>query len=55
MSIMPKFEFLVVMPSGNIKGFDDKGTAKAYINNYYYFLAYVKKQPPNNMFGGLEF
>lgn len=37
MSIIPKFEYLLVMPSGNIKGFHDEETAKAYINNYYYF------------------
>ena len=37
MSIMPNFEYLLVMPSGNIKGFNDEETAKAYINNYYYF------------------
>ena len=49
MSIMPKFEFLVVMPSGNIKGFDDKGTAKAYINNYYYF-----KTRDNDVVGAYE-
>ena len=34
MSIMPSFEYLLVMPSGNIKGFNDQETAKAYINNY---------------------
>ena len=37
MSIMPSFEYLLVMPSGNIRGFHDEETAKAYINNYYYF------------------
>ena len=28
MSIMPNFEYLLVMPSGNIKGFNDEETAK---------------------------
>lgn len=37
MSVMPNFEYLLVMPSGNIRGFHDEETAKAYINNYYYF------------------
>lgn len=37
MSIMPNFEYLLVMPSGNIIGFNDEETAKSYINNYYYF------------------
>ena len=37
MSIVPSFEYLLVMPSGNIMGFHDEETAKAYINNYYYF------------------
>lgn len=37
MSIVPRFEFLVVMPSGNIKGFDTETIAKSFINNYYYF------------------
>ena len=37
MSIVPNFDYLLVMPSGNIIGFHDEETAKAYINNYYYF------------------
>lgn len=37
MSIVPSFEYLLVMTSGNIIGFHDEETAKAYINNYYYF------------------
>jgi hypothetical protein len=35
MSIIPEFQYLLVMPSGNIKGFDDLDTTKAYINLYY--------------------
>ena len=37
MSIVPSFEYLLVMTSGNIIGFHEEETAKAYINNYYYF------------------
>ena len=36
MNIVPSNEYLLVMPSGNVKGFDDYAMAKAYINNYYY-------------------
>lgn len=35
MSSIPEFQYLLVMPSGNIKGFDDLDTTKAYINLYY--------------------
>lgn len=49
MSIMPNFEYLLVMPSGNIIGFDDEETAKAYINNYYYF-----RTRNNNVVGAYE-
>ena len=37
MNIVPSNEYLLVMPSGNVKGFDDYAMAKAYINNYYYY------------------
>lgn len=37
MNIVPSNEYLLVMPSGNVKGFDDYSMAKAYINNYYYY------------------
>ena len=37
MSIVISNQYLLVMPSGNVKGFDDYGMAKAYINNYYYY------------------
>lgn len=36
MSIVPSFQYLLVMPSGDIKGFNDVETAKGYINIYYY-------------------
>lgn len=36
MSIMPNYDYLLVMPSGNIKGFNDEESAKAYINTYYF-------------------
>lgn len=49
MSIMPNFEYLLVMPSGNIIGFHDEETAKAYINNYYYF-----RTRNNNVVGAYE-
>lgn len=49
MSIMPNFEYLLVMPSGNIKGFHDEETAKAYINNYYYI-----KSRNNDVIGAYE-
>lgn len=49
MSIMPNFEYLLVMPSGNILGFHDEETAKAYINNYYYF-----RTRDNNVVGAYE-
>ena len=38
MNIVPSNEYLLVMPSGNVKGFDDYAMAKAYINNYYYYI-----------------
>ena len=31
MNIVPSNEYLLVMPSGNVKGFDDYAMAKAYI------------------------
>ena len=37
MNIVPSNEYLLVMPSGNVKGLDDYAMAKAYINNYYYY------------------
>ena len=37
MNIVPSNEYLLVMPSGKVKGFDDYAMAKAYINNYYYY------------------
>lgn len=37
MSIVPNFEYLLVMPSGNIKGFQTESIAKSFVNNYYYF------------------
>lgn len=49
MSIMPNFEYLLAMPSGNIIGFHDEETAKAYINNYYYF-----RTRNNNVVGAYE-
>lgn len=36
MSIIPSFQYLLVMPSGNIKGFNSESMAKAFVNNYYY-------------------
>lgn len=36
MSIIPSFQYLLVMPSGDVKGFDDVETAKGYINIYYF-------------------
>lgn len=35
MNIIPEFQYLLVMPNGNIKGFNDLDTTKAYINLYY--------------------
>ena len=35
MSIIPEFQYLLVMPDGHIKGFNDLDTTKAYINIYY--------------------
>lgn len=35
MSIVPSFQYLLVMPSGDIKGFNDVEIAKGYINMYY--------------------
>lgn len=35
MSDLPYNEYLLVMPSGNCKGFNDLGVVKAYINSYY--------------------
>lgn len=35
MSIMPSFQYLLVLPNGNVKGFHDIETAKGYINIYY--------------------
>lgn len=49
MSIMPNFEYLLVMPSGNIIGFHEEGTAKAFVNNYYYY-----RTRNNNVVGAYE-
>lgn len=38
MSIVPSNEYLLVMPSGNVRGFNEYGMAKAYINNYLYHI-----------------
>lgn len=35
MSIIPSFQYLLVMPNGDVKGFDDVEIAKGYINIYY--------------------
>lgn len=35
MNIIPEFQYLLVMPNGNVKGFNDLDTTKAYINLYY--------------------
>lgn len=35
MSIIPEFQYLLVMPNGDLKRFDDLDTTKAYINLYY--------------------
>ena len=35
MSIIPEFQYLLVMPDGHVKGFNDLDTTKAYINLYY--------------------
>lgn len=35
MSIIPEFQYLLVMPNGHVKGFNDLDTTKAYINLYY--------------------
>ena len=35
MSIIPEFQYLLVMPDGHVKGFNDLDTTKAYINMYY--------------------
>ena len=32
MSIIPEFQYLLVMPDGHVKGFNDLDTTKAYIN-----------------------
>ena len=36
MSNIPNFDYLLVMPSGNVRGFEDIESAKGYVNNYYY-------------------
>ena len=36
MSNIPNFDYLLVMPSGNVRGFEDIESAKRYVNNYYY-------------------
>lgn len=36
MSNIPNFDYLLVMPSGNVRGFEDIKSAKGYVNNYYY-------------------
>ena len=36
MSNIPNFDYLLVMPSGNVRGFEDIESAKWYVNNYYY-------------------
>ena len=35
MSIIPSFQYLLVMPNGDVKGFDDVEIAKGYITIYY--------------------
>ena len=35
MSVVPNFQYLLVLPNGNVKGFNDLETAKGYINIYY--------------------
>lgn len=35
MSIIPEFQYLLVMPDGQVNGFNDLDTTKAYINLYY--------------------
>ena len=35
MSIVPNFQYLLVLPNGNVKGFNDLEPAKGYINIYY--------------------
>ena len=35
MSIIPSFQYLLVLPDGNVKGFNDLEVAKGYINIYY--------------------
>lgn len=34
--IVPHFQYLLVLPNGDIKGFEDIGVAKGYINIYYH-------------------
>ena len=36
--IVPHFQYLLVLPNGDIKGFEDIGVAKGYINIYYHIL-----------------
>ena len=33
MSNIPNFDYLLVMPSGNVRGFEDIESAKGYVNN----------------------
>lgn len=35
MNIVPEFQYILVMPNGNVKGFNDLDTTKAYVNLYY--------------------